>query len=200
MRLGKRGSDWCNLLQQRRTIQHSAAPYPVIQYSGRRKTGNFPVSVFTACKLRSADMSAASHWPAWRLIRNAGAILCPRSLLLSFAGDTSTDRLNRGAGAPGSTPPVRPVHRNLASGTHHRARRTPASIHRGHTSRVHRRERNLMRDRRGHTTGPAARDRRGHRGHTNTARIGCYSTLTDLRSLVDTVQMIPIVLKWKTPD
>ena len=133
MRLGKRGSDWCNLLQQRRTAQHSAAPYPVIQYSGCRKTGNFPVSVFTACKLRSADMSAASHWPAWRLIRNAGAILCPRSLLLSFAGDTSTDRLNRGAGAPGSTPPVRPVHRNLASGTHHRARRTPASIHRGYT-------------------------------------------------------------------
>ncbi len=128
MRLGKRGSDWCNLLQQRRTAQHSAAPYPVIQYSGRRKTGNFPVSVFTACKLRSADMSAASHWPAWRLIRNAGAILCPRSLLLSFAGDTSTDRLNRGAGAPGSTPPVRPVHRNLASGTHHR------TLHRGHTT------------------------------------------------------------------
>lgn len=101
MRLGKRGSDWCNLLQQRRTAQHSAAPYPVIQYSGCRKTGNFPVSVLTACKLRSADMSAASHWPAWRLIRKAGAILCPRSLLLSFAGDTSTDRLNLGAGAPG---------------------------------------------------------------------------------------------------
>lgn len=101
MRLGKRGSDWCNLLQQRRTAQHSAAPYPVIQYSGCRKTGNFPVSVLTACKLRSANMSAASHWPAWRLIRKAGAILCPRSLLLSFAGDTSTDWLNRGAVTPG---------------------------------------------------------------------------------------------------